>query len=72
MTDHRLEVADVVRQHQKEFLERWGHTVSPQQRKALRDIGSCRTAALGGHVEQCDQCGHRLTGFNSCIMGSFF
>ncbi|MGA2611771.1 MAG: transposase zinc-binding domain-containing protein, partial [Terriglobia bacterium] len=66
MTDHRLEVADVVRQHQKEFLQRWGHTVSPQQRKALRDIGSCRTAALGGHVEQCDQCGHRLTGFNSC------
>jgi hypothetical protein len=66
MTDHRLQVADVVRQHQEEFLQRWGHTVSPQQRKALRDIGSCRTAALGGHVEQCDQCGHRLTGFNSC------
>jgi hypothetical protein len=66
MTEHRLEVADVVRQHQEEFLQRWGHTVSPQQRKALRDIGSCRTAALGGHVEQCDQCGHRLTGFNSC------
>jgi hypothetical protein len=66
MTEHRLEVADVVHQHQEEFLQRWGHTVSPQQHKALRDIGSCRTAALGGHVEQCDQCGHRLTGFNSC------
>jgi len=70
MTEHRLEVADVVHQHQEEFLQRWGHTVSPQQHKALRDIGSCRTAALGGHVEQCDQCGHRLTGFNSCLMGS--
>ena len=66
MTEHRLEVADVVHQHQEEFLQRWGHTVSPQQHKALRDIDSCRTAALGGHVEQCDQCGHRLTGFNSC------
>src|SRR5713226_2946324 len=48
MTEHRLEVADVVREHQEEFLARWGHTVSPQQHKALRDIGACRTSALGG------------------------
>jgi len=66
MTEHRLEVADVIRQHQEQFLEQWGHTVSPSQRKALRDIGSCRTAALGGHVEQCDQCGHRIIAYNSC------
>lgn len=43
MTEHRLEVADVVREHQEEFLAQWGHTVSPQQHKALRDIGACRT-----------------------------
>jgi len=66
MTEHRLEVADVIRQHQEQFLEQWGHTVSPSQRKALRDIGSYRTAALGGHVEQCDQCGHRIIAYNSC------
>jgi hypothetical protein len=66
MTEHRLEVADVVRQHQEEFLTQWGHTVSKIQRRALRDIGSCRTAALGGHVEQCDQCGHRVIAYNSC------
>ena len=42
MNEHRLEVADVFRQHGEEFLKRWGHTVSPQQRKALRDIGACR------------------------------
>ena len=59
-------MADVFREHREEFLELWGHTVSSQQRKALRDIGVCRTAALGGHVEECDQCAHRLIAYNSC------
>jgi hypothetical protein len=44
--EHRLEVADVFREHGEEFLKQWGHTVSPPQRKALRDIGACCTAAL--------------------------
>src|SRR5258708_19134372 len=66
MSEHRLEVADVVREHQGEFLKQWGHTISPQQRKALRDIGACRTAALGGHVEECDHCAHRTIAYNSC------
>jgi hypothetical protein len=63
---HRLEVADVFREHGEEFLKQWGHTISPQQRKALRDIGACRTAALGGHVEECDHCAHRTIAYNSC------
>ena len=46
MREHRLEVADVFREYGEAFLKRWGHTVSPQQRKALRDIGACRTAVL--------------------------
>ena len=66
MRQHRLEVADVVREHGEEFLDRWGRGASPQQRKALGDIGSCRTAALGGHVEQCDSCSQRLIAYNSC------
>jgi len=64
--EHRLEVADVFRQHGEQFLKRWGHTVSPQQRKALRDIGACRTAILGGHLEQCDHCSHQVIAYNSC------
>jgi Transposase zinc-binding domain len=64
--EHRLEVADVFREHREEFLKLWGHTMSAQQRRALRDIGACRTAALGGHVEECDQCAHRLIAYNSC------
>ena len=66
MNEHRLEVADVFRLHGEEFLKRWGHTVSPQQRKVLRDIGACRTASLGGHIEQCDHCGHQVNAYNSC------
>jgi hypothetical protein len=46
MTGHRLEVADVFHAHQNQFLQRWGHVLSDQQRKVLRDIGRCRTAAL--------------------------
>ncbi len=66
MRPHRLEVADVVREHGQEFLERCGRYASPQQRKALHDIGVCRTAALGGHLEQCDSCSHHLVAYNSC------
>lgn len=66
MRERRLEVADVFREHGEEFLAQWGHTVSPQQRKALHDIGACRTAALGGHVEECDHCAHRRIAYNSC------
>jgi hypothetical protein len=66
MKEHRLEMADVFRQYGKKFLSRWGHTLSRQQRKAMRDIGICRTAALGGHVEECDYCFKRVTVFNSC------
>jgi hypothetical protein len=66
VSEHRLEVADVFRQHGEEFLKRWGHTVSPQQRKALRDIAACRTATLGGHIEQCDHCSHQVIAYNSC------
>ena len=32
----------------------------------LDDIAACRTAARGGHVERCDQCGHQRISYNSC------
>src|SRR5258708_5190567 len=70
MSEHRLEVADVLRTHGDEFLARWGHVLSRPQRKAFDDIRACRTAALGGHLDQCDQCGHRAISYNSCLMGS--
>jgi len=63
---HRLEVADVFRQHEQEFLQRWGAVLSPQQRRVFRDICACQTAALGTRIERCDHCSHQTETFNSC------
>jgi Putative transposase/Transposase zinc-binding domain len=66
MTRPRLEVAEVFRGHGDAFLETFGDTLSSEQRRAFEDLARCRTAALGGHVEACDRCGHRRLAFNSC------
>ena len=64
--EHRLEVADVFRQHEQEFFAAWGHTLSQQQRRVFRDICACRTASLGAHVQRCDSCAHESISYNSC------
>src|SRR5208337_1235193 len=66
MTGHRLEVADVFRDHGLAFLDEFGDALSPEQRRVLSDLAACRTAALGGHVEACDRCGHQRISYNSC------
>ena len=66
MNERRLEVADVFRLHADDFLTQWGHVLARYQKKAIADIRNCRTAAMGGHVEQCDQCGQRVISYNSC------
>ncbi len=66
MRPPRLEVAEVVRQHGDAFLARYGSTLSGEQQRALRAIAVCRTAALGGHITQCDHCGHEAQAYNSC------
>ncbi|MGH8679426.1 MAG: IS91 family transposase [Burkholderiales bacterium] len=60
----RFEVADVVRAYGQEYLGT--HATSMEQRKVLRAIATCRTAALGGHVEQCEGCSYRRIAYNSC------
>ena len=60
----RLEVADIVRAHGEAYLR--GHPVTADQRKVLSDIASCRTAALGGHVDVCASCGLERPSYNSC------
>jgi hypothetical protein len=61
-----LEVADVVRQHGADFQEQYGEVLTSGQRRLLRDLVRCRTAALGGHVERCGDCGHEVPAYNSC------
>jgi len=61
-----LEVADIVRAQGNRFIEnhcRWIHWT---HRKVLRAIARCRTAALGGHRDQCPRCGYRAISYNSC------
>ena len=57
-----LEVADVIRSHGEAFLSKYGKHLSGTQKKALRDLALCRTAALGGHVERCLECGAEYNG----------
>jgi hypothetical protein len=60
------ELADVIRTFAPAFEQQYGHTVSPAQRRALRDLVRCRTAALGGHIEACEACGQVRIAYNSC------
>lgn len=61
-----LEVADVFRRHGEAFRQaRDGH-LGGVERRVMGAITACRTAALGGHVEQCDDCGITRIAYNSC------
>jgi hypothetical protein len=60
-------VADVIRSAGTAFIERNRHWLRWQHIKVLRAIRRCRTAALGGHLDQCTRCGHRAAiSYNSC------
>jgi hypothetical protein len=62
-----LEVADLIRTAGAGFIERNRHWLSWKHVKVLLAIVRCRTAALGGHLDQCTRCGHRATiSYNSC------
>ena len=59
-------VADVFRRYGDSYRAQFGSALSTAQRRVMTAIERCRTAALGGHVEQCDHCGHRRVWYNSC------
>ncbi|MFC0696027.1 IS91 family transposase [Paraburkholderia humisilvae] len=61
-----LELADIVRRHGPAYRHLHAGSLDREQRRVMRAIEQCRTAALGGHVEQCDACGHQRIAYNSC------
>ena len=62
-----LEVADLIRTAGAAFIERNRQWIRWKHVKVLLAIARCRTATLGGHVDQCTRCGHRATiSYNSC------
>src|SRR5437763_17102742 len=66
MTQPLFEVADIVWAAGKRFIEKSRSRLSWQHLRLLRAIERCRTAALGGHLDQCSRCGHRTISYNSC------
>jgi hypothetical protein len=61
-----LEVADIFRRHGTAWRAARASHLSLAQLKVMSAIETCRTVALGGHVEGCDDCGHRRIAYNSC------
>src|SRR6201985_2332862 len=61
-----LEVADVFRRYGSAWRAAHAGHVSLAQLKVMSAIETCRTAALGGHVEGCEDCGYRRIAYNSC------
>jgi hypothetical protein len=61
-----LEVADLVRSAGRAFIEHNRSWLNRLHLKVLTAIERCRTAALGGHLDECVRCGHRVISFNSC------
>lgn len=62
----KLEVADIFRRYGEAYREKHGASMSTGQRRVMTAIEVCRTAALGGHLEQCDECGHQRICYCSC------
>jgi Putative transposase/Transposase zinc-binding domain len=57
----RFELAEIFRQYGSRLPP-----LSHHQARTLAAITNCRTAALGGHLQQCDRCGHQEISYNSC------
>jgi hypothetical protein len=60
------EAVDIFRLYGARYLESFGQAVLPSHRRALRDLCTCRTAALGGQLYVCDHCGREHYVYHSC------
>ena len=61
-----LEVAHIFRAHGPAYRDVHGHTLPVRHLRVMRAIELCRTAELGGHVDECDHCGALRIFYNSC------
>src|SRR5713226_4694760 len=66
MSKPKLEVADIFRRHGDAWRTANAGHLSLTQRRVMTAIEICRTAALGGHVERCEDCAHTRIAYNSC------
>jgi hypothetical protein len=61
-----LELGDVLRRYGGAYLDRNAAHLGRGERRVMGAVAACRTAALGGHVDQCDACGGVRISYNSC------
>jgi len=61
-----IEVADIFRRHGEAYRQAHGAHMGRVERRVMAAITACRTAALGGHVEQCTDCTYTRSAYNSC------
>jgi hypothetical protein len=67
MSRPAVEVADILRAQGSRFLDKYQSSFGYQKLKAFRAIQNCRTAALGGHLDACLECGYqKAISYNSC------
>jgi len=68
MDQKKCTMAQILREHGSEYLDKHAFQLSYEQERAVADIIACRTAEMGGHCEhrRCDCCGHETKGYNSC------
>jgi hypothetical protein len=62
----KLTMADILRAGGAEYRREYGHTLTVEQDRALREIPGCRTPLFGGHVHICGGCGCETPSYNSC------
>ena len=60
------DLAEVVHLFGPNYRQHYGEHMLPSHVRALRDIAACRTEFFGGHMAQCDQCGHQHYSYHSC------
>lgn len=60
------EIADIFRRYGADFQAQYGRLLGPLHLLVLKALAACRTAQLGGHVLQCNRCGHQQQAYNSC------
>ena len=61
-----IELADIIAKYGGEYLNKFGIPMLPSHKRAIADILTCRTESMGGHLHECDACGHQHYSYHSC------
>ena len=61
-----IELADIIAKYGGEYLNKFGIPMLPSHKRAIADILACRTESMGGHLHECDACGHQHYSYHSC------